>query len=331
MSLKERDGPRDEAVQPRGTELSLKIHRCPYCHEDIETTQRDGWLSCASCQARHHRNCWAESGSCASCRGTAYLTPTTTPVAPPASRRPTGAKKAIAGGVTVALTVGALFVGGRWSSSQQSPTSEKHAPPPTHPNASEKPAALAVALPEVTVQVRGAPTDGDEYDLTYQHVGSKVNRQFWAESSGGHITRVPPGETDVTFVVHRRHSSNARTLSRASWRIIRRVVVTGQDLQLDWPANATGRVEAALGPSDYVRTAWLKSESFKAEADVSLDGALTLDRLPPGDYRLAVTDGPGLFEPDDLDDSIVVHVQPETTVTAKPPIIRKGDRSRVAR
>lgn len=47
--------------------------RCPYCHEQV-ALERDDWLACAGCLARHHGACWGEAGRCAACDGTATLT-----------------------------------------------------------------------------------------------------------------------------------------------------------------------------------------------------------------------------------------------------------------
>lgn len=50
----------------------LATNRCPFCHEDVRVKETN-WVSCRSCQARHHQACWAESGQCASCRDTCCL------------------------------------------------------------------------------------------------------------------------------------------------------------------------------------------------------------------------------------------------------------------
>lgn len=39
--------------------------RCPYCHDAFDDYGR----VCAVCLARHHDDCWTESGCCASCSG----------------------------------------------------------------------------------------------------------------------------------------------------------------------------------------------------------------------------------------------------------------------
>lgn len=46
--------------------------RCPYCHEGVEV-ERDEWVACQSCLGRHHASCWDETGTCASCQGSACL------------------------------------------------------------------------------------------------------------------------------------------------------------------------------------------------------------------------------------------------------------------
>ena len=40
--------------------------RCPYCHDSIGDEVED-WVACEGCLARHHAQCWRESGRCASC------------------------------------------------------------------------------------------------------------------------------------------------------------------------------------------------------------------------------------------------------------------------
>jgi len=48
--------------------------RCPYCHVGVET-QRENWVVCQACLARHHRDCW--QGACGSCQATVFLSPQT--------------------------------------------------------------------------------------------------------------------------------------------------------------------------------------------------------------------------------------------------------------
>lgn len=66
-------------IKPRPTPR-LVPPRCPYCHEDVAPGD-PGWAACASCQARHHRACVAESPRCASCGEQRFLalTPLTRP------------------------------------------------------------------------------------------------------------------------------------------------------------------------------------------------------------------------------------------------------------
>jgi hypothetical protein len=40
--------------------------RCPFCHSEVDR-DRDDWVACEACLARHHEACWKESGSCAGC------------------------------------------------------------------------------------------------------------------------------------------------------------------------------------------------------------------------------------------------------------------------
>lgn len=43
--------------------------RCPYCHEGLGGSKPQGLAACASCGARHHRECFDGHGSCSSCGG----------------------------------------------------------------------------------------------------------------------------------------------------------------------------------------------------------------------------------------------------------------------
>ncbi len=52
-------------VRPREQEPSAAL-RCPYCHDDILPEHNTD--ECPSCQAVHHRRCFRELRSCASCR-----------------------------------------------------------------------------------------------------------------------------------------------------------------------------------------------------------------------------------------------------------------------
>jgi len=53
-------------------DVHVSTNRCPYCHDHVEIEAQD-WVSCKSCQARHHESCWTESASCGSCGATSCL------------------------------------------------------------------------------------------------------------------------------------------------------------------------------------------------------------------------------------------------------------------
>jgi hypothetical protein len=53
-------------------DVHVGTNRCPFCHDDIQVEGQD-WVSCRSCQARHHQACWKESGACGSCGEARFL------------------------------------------------------------------------------------------------------------------------------------------------------------------------------------------------------------------------------------------------------------------
>jgi hypothetical protein len=55
--------------------------RCPFCHDALDR-EREAWLACGSCLARHHAACWEESGRCATCRDPVALTRNPSRVSP---------------------------------------------------------------------------------------------------------------------------------------------------------------------------------------------------------------------------------------------------------
>lgn len=57
---------------PERDDVHVASNRCPFCHEHVEI-ETDEWVSCRSCQARHHEACWTESGACASCGTQVFL------------------------------------------------------------------------------------------------------------------------------------------------------------------------------------------------------------------------------------------------------------------
>ena len=52
--------------------LLSTLSRCPYCHDEIRSERAD-WVACEGCLARHHRSCWSEHGSCATCHARGAL------------------------------------------------------------------------------------------------------------------------------------------------------------------------------------------------------------------------------------------------------------------
>jgi hypothetical protein len=47
--------------------------RCPYCHEDV-FRDKEAWVACEACLARHHSGCWQEANRCGGCGGASFLT-----------------------------------------------------------------------------------------------------------------------------------------------------------------------------------------------------------------------------------------------------------------
>ncbi|MBI3724284.1 hypothetical protein HY251_10085 [bacterium] len=74
---KQRERPREEpgeapapdsrvGPQPHDVRVEAGITRCPYCHESI-ALEREPWLACEACLARHHDACWKEGSRCSAC------------------------------------------------------------------------------------------------------------------------------------------------------------------------------------------------------------------------------------------------------------------------
>lgn len=59
---------------PARDDVRVLANRCPFCHEDV-AVEDDHWVSCRSCQARHHADCWAEAGRCGACGDERKLVP----------------------------------------------------------------------------------------------------------------------------------------------------------------------------------------------------------------------------------------------------------------
>ena len=54
--------------------VRVATNRCPFCHDDVAVEGND-WVSCRSCQARHHVACWDEGGCCSACGAEGRLVP----------------------------------------------------------------------------------------------------------------------------------------------------------------------------------------------------------------------------------------------------------------
>lgn len=65
-------GPPPEENNPERDDVHLSANRCPYCHENVQISASD-WVSCRSCQARHHQACWTELQRCGSCGEERFL------------------------------------------------------------------------------------------------------------------------------------------------------------------------------------------------------------------------------------------------------------------
>jgi len=52
--------------------LPGSLLRCPYCHADV-SPERNDWVVCRDCLARHHLACWHEGKRCATCGKKKYL------------------------------------------------------------------------------------------------------------------------------------------------------------------------------------------------------------------------------------------------------------------
>lgn len=70
MKEKPQGSPQPEAQQEVTRKLGL--NRCPFCHDDV-SVERNDWVACRDCLARHHSACWEENTACASCGSTTAL------------------------------------------------------------------------------------------------------------------------------------------------------------------------------------------------------------------------------------------------------------------
>ena len=75
MILKEREASdRRPAVAEEPEVQVAGINRCPFCHADV-VVDREEWLACRGCLARHHAACWREGGRCSCCGNPGALAP----------------------------------------------------------------------------------------------------------------------------------------------------------------------------------------------------------------------------------------------------------------
>ncbi|MBL4844206.1 MAG: hypothetical protein JKY65_01660 [Planctomycetes bacterium] len=72
--MKFKDRPVEPAREvPERDDVHVASNRCPFCHEDVTP---DESVACQGCLARHHRECWTESGAaCSSCGSEVCLEP----------------------------------------------------------------------------------------------------------------------------------------------------------------------------------------------------------------------------------------------------------------
>ncbi len=102
-------GPPPPAPAPRDdVRVPSSLVRCPYCHADVNV-ERDVWVACKACLARHHATCWREGGACASCR-TAEFVSMRAPEPPPPTRGSRVAPVALLA-VGAALLIVPIFLG----------------------------------------------------------------------------------------------------------------------------------------------------------------------------------------------------------------------------
>lgn len=84
MEKEKPERPPERVEVPARDDVRVLANRCPFCHEQVEV-DGDHWVSCRSCQARHHGPCWAEAGRCAACGDERRLVPAVVagPLPPP--------------------------------------------------------------------------------------------------------------------------------------------------------------------------------------------------------------------------------------------------------
>lgn len=65
--MKFKTPPNDPPSEPvERDDVHVSVNRCPYCHDDVTPVES---VACQDCLARHHKECWVESGACSSCGG----------------------------------------------------------------------------------------------------------------------------------------------------------------------------------------------------------------------------------------------------------------------
>lgn len=72
--------------------------RCPFCHSEV-LPDREAWVVCATCVARHHADCWREGGRCAACGAQQAVA-----AAPPKERHAAWVSAAFVLGITAYVT-----------------------------------------------------------------------------------------------------------------------------------------------------------------------------------------------------------------------------------
>lgn len=102
-------GPAPEPVERDDVRVLGSPHRCPFCHEQVDAGAADQ-VACRGCLARHHGECWRESGRCAACGHTAALSSASEREGPRPSVGLVAVLSIVAAGSLVLLLVGAGVV-----------------------------------------------------------------------------------------------------------------------------------------------------------------------------------------------------------------------------
>lgn len=102
---------RRREAAPRFDSLAGTSTRCPYCHSGVAGDNDQ--TVCRGCLARHHAECWAAIGACATCRGQRALSELALPAdlalleARAVAREPGWLRRSL-GGVFAALAIACL-------------------------------------------------------------------------------------------------------------------------------------------------------------------------------------------------------------------------------